>query len=329
MLHRYEESQKESWDAFVLNDSINGNFLQSRAFLSYHPEGRFQDASLLYFDPKGVLRAVIPAAEVHGDNGKGFVSHPGSTYGGIVLDKKTCSAKRLQPLIEELVLLLENEGFDYVDLRFPPDFMWRSAEAPLVEYMLGLNGFKESIELTTYVDYSAYGDPIVSNFSQGKRTNVNNGIKEGFTCRSIGGIEEAKGFYALLCDNLKKHDAKPAHTFEELWGLYSENLAGETELLGVYDGGKLIAAGWVFFFKNMETAHTQYLCADNSYSRLSPMTFLYYSVIQYCKERGFEKLSWGVSTEKRGSILNWGLTESKEHFGSLHGAHRSFSRDLQ
>ncbi len=329
MLRRYEESQKDPWDAFVLDESVDGNFLQSRAFLSYHPEGRFQDASLLYFDPKGVLRAVIPAAEIHNDSGKGFVSHPGSTYGGIVLDKKTCSAKRLQPLIEELVEFLESEGFDYVDLRFPPDFMWRSAEAPLVEYMLGLNGFKESIELTTYVDYSSYRDPIVSNFSQGKRTNINNGIKEGFACRPLSSIEEAKEFYTMLCDNLKKHDAKPAHTFDELWNLYSENLAGNTELLGVYDGNKLIAAGWIFLFRNMGTAHTQYLCADNSYSRLSPMSFLYYSIIQYCKEKGFEKLSWGISTEEHGAVLNWGLTESKEHFGSLHGVHRSFSRDLQ
>lgn len=329
MLSWYEESQRETWDDFVLNDSIDGNFLQSRAFLSYHPEARFQDASLLYHDSKGVLRAVIPAAIVCSDAAKGFVSHPGSTYGGVVLDKKTCSAKRLQALIEELVEFLCSEGFTYADLRFPPDFMWLSNEAPLMEYMLGLNGFEESIELTTYVDYSSYKDPVVSNFSQGKRTNVNNGLKEGLVCHSITEWQEAQLFYELLCENLAKYDTKPVHTFDELWQLYSENLKGKTELLGVYDDDKLLAAGWVFLFENMGVAHTQYLCADNTYSRLSPMTFLYYSVIKHCKDNGFKKLSWGISTEEHGKVLNWGLTESKEHFGSLHGVHRRFIKAIK
>ena len=35
MIIEYDETYKDTWDSFVLNDSINGNFLQTRNFLNY------------------------------------------------------------------------------------------------------------------------------------------------------------------------------------------------------------------------------------------------------------------------------------------------------
>lgn len=325
----FDETQTEEWDEFVVSSSVNGNFLQSRRFLSYHPEGRFEDSSLMYRDDRGNLRAVVPAATIRDVGGKRFVSHPGSTYGGIVFDRKSSSAKRLQVILSDLLSYLEAEGYDSVDLRFPPDFMWRRDDSALAEYMLHLNGFQERIELTTYIDFSSYKEPTTSNFAQGKRTNVNNGIKQGLRCRILNTKDEAEQFYDLLLQNLAKYQAKPVHSFEELWRLHSSVLKEDTVLLGIYDGEALLAAGWLFLFNNMRIAHTQYLCANNAYASLSPMTFLYYSSIEYCKSIGCRYLSWGISTEDSGAVLNWGLTESKEHFGSLHSVHRSYRRRIR
>ena len=44
---KYEDKYQEAWDQFVLKNSVNGTFLQTRNFLNYHPEGRFVDASVL------------------------------------------------------------------------------------------------------------------------------------------------------------------------------------------------------------------------------------------------------------------------------------------
>ena len=49
MIVSYEKKYEVKWDDFVLNNSINGNFLQTRRFLNYHTEGTFEDASLLFF----------------------------------------------------------------------------------------------------------------------------------------------------------------------------------------------------------------------------------------------------------------------------------------
>lgn len=51
-IHRYSDEFAERWDAFVLDSSVNGNFLQTRQFLSYHPDDRFKDYSLMYFDAR-------------------------------------------------------------------------------------------------------------------------------------------------------------------------------------------------------------------------------------------------------------------------------------
>lgn len=328
-IKRFSIEMQQKWDEFVLSQSVNGNFLQTRRFLSYHPEDRFVDASLVYCDPKGNLRAAIPAAALSTSQGKEFISHPGSTYGGLVLDEKSCSAKRLQGIIDDLLEYLQAEGYRKLLLKMPPDFMWRKKEAPLVEYMFLHNGFSEYTELTTYIDFAGYKEKTLANFSQGKRTNVNNGIKKGLVFRPFDSKEEIECFYGLLCDNLKKYDASPVHSLEELQRLHVAVLDGENEFIGVFDGDDMIAAGWLFLFKNCNVAHTQYLCADAKFAKLSPMTFLYYSVIEYCRDKDYQYLSWGISTEDSGKILNWGLTESKEHFGSLHGEHRAFSKDFR
>ena len=327
MIRPYSDECAKEWDSFVLDKSANGNFLQSRRFLNYHPKERFKDASMLYYDSKDNLRAVVPAASIVDAGKRKLVSHPGSTYGGIVCDGKSLCAKRFQLIIEEVEEHVCSQGFDVIDLRVPPSFLW-SGESALAEYMLRYNGYDCFAELTTYIDFEAYGDNTLKCFSQGKRTNVNNCKKHGLKLSLLDNFDGVKALHSLLAANLIKHGAKPVHSAEEIWDLYANRLKNETELVGIWDGSELLAAGWVFLFKNRSAAHTQYLCANDEYSRLSPMTFLYYSVIERYKEMGYRFISWGISTENSGRILNWGLTGSKESYGSLHDVHRRFVKSF-
>ena len=58
---RFQEEDAAVWDDFLLQ-TVNGTFLQSRRFLSYHPAGRFVDCSLMIYDKKHHLVAVWPGA---------------------------------------------------------------------------------------------------------------------------------------------------------------------------------------------------------------------------------------------------------------------------
>lgn len=38
----YSPELEKRWDRFVMNDSVNGTFLQTRKFLNYHPESLYR-----------------------------------------------------------------------------------------------------------------------------------------------------------------------------------------------------------------------------------------------------------------------------------------------
>ena len=54
----YTPADEAEWDRFVMHESGNGTFLQTRNFLNYHPAGRFTDASLMVYNEHGGLGAV-------------------------------------------------------------------------------------------------------------------------------------------------------------------------------------------------------------------------------------------------------------------------------
>lgn len=114
------------------------------------------------------------------------------------------------------------------------------------------------------------------------------------------------------------------HTIEELIAFKRNRLPDECEFYGAYLEEMMVAGGMMFFFKNAMTAHTQYLAAKQDYNKLSPMTYMYYSIIKEMRELGFEKLSWGIATEDMGRKLNMGLITSKENFGRTYCNNKTF-----
>ena len=310
------ENQKK-WDDFVLNQSINGTFLQTRNFLNYHPETRFLDASILIYDHKKNLIGVCPGCEVLLDGKKTFYSHKGSTFGGIIIDEKHYEAKYVLAMIEELREYLIKCEYKHILLKMTSD-IFSKRESDLFQYAFQKAGFKEYKELSTYIDFANYKEDILSNFAQRKRRNVHNCIKAGLQVKVITSKEDMQMFYQILCENLMKYDVKPVHTLEELMDFKDNRLQEECEFFGVFKENKMIAGSMMFYFKNTNCAHTQYLAADAEYNKLSPMTYLYYSMIEEMKKRGYKKLSWGIATEELGQVINMGLITSKEDYGSVY-----------
>lgn len=313
-IYKFKDDDETVWDTFVMEQSLNGTFLQTRRFLNYHPKRRFQDCSLMVYNEKDMLCAVVPAHEIIEDGKKVFYSHNGSTFGGIVLTGKVNRAKYLIPLVADLKLYWRENDYYKVLLK-QTSSLFCNADTHLLEYAMHYNGFMEYKELSTYVDLSKYDD-ILACFSQGKRTNVHNCIKQGLVVRELQSESEIAEFYGILCDNLQKYNTKPVHSLPELLELWRVRLKNECGFFGCFMNDKMIAGSMMFYFNCVRVAHTQYLAALNQYNKLSPMTFVYYSMIQIMRDRGFRRLSWGIVTEDRGKILNMGLVTSKEDFGS-------------
>lgn len=310
----FNREREAEWDEFIETKSVNGTFLQSRNFLNYHSEQRFRDCSLLIYDLKGNLCAVCPACLLEDGEEKIFYSHKGSTFGGIVIARKYYRAQYVLPMLEELLQYWRQKKYNKVYLRLTSDIF---SEKPndLLQYALYYYGFQEYKELSTYIDFSTYNDDIMSNFTQMKRRIVRNCLQERLTFRTLETQDEIEVFYDILCGNLAKYNVNPVHTVREIIEL-KRRLQDQCELYACFYKEEMVAGVMLFYFNRVKAVHTQYLAAKPSYRKLSPMTFVYYSVIKEMKERGYKKISWGISTEHFGKVINRGLIKNKEDFGS-------------
>lgn len=321
----YHDEDYNKWNEFVKNNSVNGTFLQTKQFLDYHPRERFQDASLLFLN-KGNIVAVCPACCITEDGKKVFSSHKGSTYGGLVISPKFYKTEKLLELISDLEQYLYDKQYKKIELKITPDILSMES-SELYQFCLQYRGYSQKVFLNTYVDLNYYKDDILSNFEQGKRTNVHNCLKEKLYLEQIDSKKQIEEFYGLLCHTLGKYGQKPVHTVNELMRLKDERLKDEVKVYGIFKENEMLAGAMIFYFEKAMCAHTQYLAAKAGYEKLSPMTFTYYSVIEMVKKMGYRYVSWGISTEHDGTI-NYGLTRSKEAYGSFHSLNRIFEKEL-
>ncbi len=322
-IETYDKITDSEWDDFVENKSANGTFLQTRRFIDYHSPEKFKECSLVFFNHKNNIIALCPANEIEEDEKKIFFSYQGATFGGLIIASKYYKAKYLLRIVKELIVYLRVLGYTEMYLKNTPEIFSKQGSA-LLEYICYYNGFTEYKELNPFIDYSKYKSDVLSNLSQGKRSHVHKCEREGVVVRQIDTDFEISRYYEILCENLSKYNLLPVHTLSELLDFKNYRLKNECEFFGLFLNNEMIAGGMLFYFEKTKTAHTQYLSAKSDFLQLSPMTYLYYWLIKEMKERGYKKLSWGICTENHGTVINEGLINSKEDFGSTYTTYNTY-----
>ena len=323
----YEKQFEEEWDQFVRTGSVNGTFLQTKHFLNYHPNGRFIDASYIVRDDKGEVIAVCPACLCTNDGKKTLFSHTGSTYGGIIVHRTWYKTHKVIDLLESLENRWRDDGIERVILKQTPNLLAEESQ-DLMEYCYYYLGYSAYKELNLYVDFAGYNEDILNELTRRKRRNVYACERAGCAYKRVVSRNEVALFHELLSLTLEKYNKKPVHTPDELYDFITGRLKDECEIFGIYKEGKMIAGAMMFYFLNTKVAHTQYLCANPTYNKMSPMTYTYYAMLCEMRKRGFHKVSWGIVTEDMGTYLNDGLVDSKEEFGSQHGVNITYQKEL-
>lgn len=322
----YEKGMKEKWDDFVLNQSCNGTFLQTMHFLDYHPEGRFEDVSFLVADEKGSTVAVVPACKVEEEGKSVFFSHKGSTFGGIVLSEKYHKTSSVLALMEDIEDYLVEQDYDKVVFKETPS-LFSKVSVDLLEYCFFQRGFSHYVELSTYVDLQQCKEDILLHFHLNKRSRLRNSCSQNLSFRKVTSNEEIADFYEILQENLKKYQAVPIHTLEEILDFANVRLKDNTALYGVYKGEKMLAGSFVFFLSDT-VAHTQNLVSLPEFAKENALMFLSYRLLVELRQEGFHKVSWGISTENCGKEVNLGLIRAKESYGSVYSNNRTYYKKL-
>ena len=304
----YAASDAEEWDDFVENRSGNGTLFQTRRFLSYHPEGRFEDRSVLV-RAGGELVCVVPTAL---RNGKPF-SHPGTSCGGPVVRRGWWDAARLFPLADAL------RG------HYGPGWGMRIGEPCFSEEETsGLlwamaRGKDARPELAVVADLEK--DFPIYEKSRHARNNLERAAAAGTRFSFAETEAEHLEFHAALALNLEAHGAVPTHSAEELLKL--RGLLGDRQRLALLkDGdGRILCGVWAVK-ATKSVWHTQYVAripdaphpADSN-PRRGDVTALHVELMRFARKDGARFLSRGVCTENGGELLNETLYAFKERQG--------------
>ena len=322
----FVSGKEQEWDDFVLNKSMNGTFLQTRKFINYHPDGRFQDRSLCI--RKGTeLVATVLGCEIQDDGKRTFFAHKGTTFGGITLSNRIYSASAVNEVMEALHAFLQEEGFEKVYLKMVPD-VYQKENTDLVDYFLYKNGYTCYNELNYYMHLDRYKADVLAQFSSSKRRDYRYSLKNELVFRALQTAEEIAAFYEVLKLNLAKLGLNAVHTLEDLYDLKFNRFDDKIQFYGVYLEDKMIAGSMIFIFDG-RIFHTQYLSSDEQYLKMFPRDFLIANLIQTAVDQQMELFSFGICTEDQGRYLNLGLSRFKEGFGTEFCINHSYEKLLK
>ncbi len=291
----YAACDSALWNAFIVK-SKNGTFLFNRAFMDYHAH-RFIDHSLLFFE-KNNLIAVLPLTQ----HQQTLISHGGLTYGGLVVSYKIGQKKVLE-CFEVLWDYLKQHHFEKLIYKKIP-FIYTSQPCDEDLYALwkmGANVMKKEASSAIFLQERL---PF-SELRRRRRRSENLGVL-------MAKSDDFVAFHGILSEVLKKHQAKPVHSPEEMM-LLKSRFPENIELFVALENQQMIAGTLLFIYPQL--IHTQYLAANDSARKNGALDFLLCSLIEHYQNQKIY-FDFGISTENNGQFLNEGLIHHKEGFGA-------------
>jgi hypothetical protein len=307
---KYSDDRLEEWNSFV-EKSKNATFLFNRGFMDYHTD-KFTDHSLLIYNKKDELTALFPANEVESE----IISHGGLTYGGILMsyDIKTSD---LISVTEEIINYYSKfskkeiiyKAIPYIYHKAPAD------EDMYALFRLGATLRRRDISQVIYADEKI-------KFSKGRKWMMSKARKAEL---NISRSYDFKRFMQIEIDTLKRYGVKPVHTAEEIQLLATRFPENIKLYIAQVDQNEMLAG--VLIFETSTLLHTQYIASTDDGKDVGATEFIIdYLLKNQMKDKKY--FDFGISTEKRGTYLNEGLTAFKESFGARGVAYDFYAIDL-
>lgn len=317
-LLRYTSQHQDWWNDFV-RASKNGTFLFERSYMDYHSD-RFVDHSLLFFDEKERLLALLPANEKPetGD----FYSHQGLTYGGFILSAKI-TMEQVMELFDKTIAYLRTLGFERWHYKQMPT-IYHQCPAEEDEYALWRNGAEiECCNISCTVPLSGtFQQPP---FERRRRRGVVRAENSGYHVVEDAPLEL---FWPIMVNNLQeRYDAKPVHSLYEMQLLQSR-FPESIRCFLCLDAEDQVQAGAVVFLTCPLTVHVQYAHATHQGKADGAIDLLYVHLMDLFRQQGFRYYDIGTSNEQGGHILNTQLIAQKEGFGGRGISYKTYLLNL-
>ncbi|GEO19524.1 hypothetical protein [Cyclobacterium qasimii] len=301
----YSSKVKEDWKRVLLK-ATNATLMHDRAFLAYHPTGKFQDCSVIVYKDN----APVAVFSAHRE-GKLVYSHKGLSFGGLI--HTPCSFNQKLECYNSLLRHFDSLEVNSLQIKETPSIYDVNHD-----------------ESTAYIMHLAQAEIIQMELSLAIKLPLrvtNKGRKANIKQANLAKLEiiESKDpdlfWEELLLPNLdNRYNKKPTHSKEEMVFLMKK-FPQNIRQFNVYKENQVLAGATVYFTPNC--LHTQYLASNKQGRDQHALDAL----IQYLCENFAGKrqfLDFGHSNENQGLNINRSLFKWKESFGASSIVHRHY-----
>ncbi len=303
----YREQQSELWDSFITT-SNNGTLFSKQNFFSYHPPDRFTHHHLI-FSVNDSIAGVFPCAEAERFEKKFLVSHPGSSYGGIITTTNSTLEEHYL-FFNALVDYARTNDFQGIELTRAPQ-LYYCIPNDYTDFLFSRVGaFYRKRELTAITNLPKSKRDIAKLLHPSARTSMRKSLRGGI---EIAITDDFAAFYEILKTNLlMRHNVSPTHSLQELL-LLKERFPTDVLLFGAYYHGVLIA-GCVVFVCNSRILLGFYISQDYDHQNLRPLNALFPFIYEWAIDHHYFAFDYGTFTLN--GTPNLGLGRFKETLGA-------------
>jgi len=295
----YTSDRFHQWNDFV-KTSKNGLFLFDRNYMEYHAD-RFLDHSLMIYDDKGKILAILPA------NLKNNIlySHQGLTFGGLIYGKKM-RTPTITDVIDALKKYCKDQGFKSLIYKAIPLFYHKqpAQEDLYALHQSGAKAIRTDVSSTINMNNDTYA------LSSGRKSGLAKAKNHGFKIEETDAYEN---YFEILNQRLdEKYDSTATHNAIEmllLAGRFPENI----KLFGCTLDKELVSG--VIMYEYGHVAHTQYIASSEKGREIGAQDHLLNHLINNIY-KDYQYFDFGISTEDQGRVLNTTLIDQKEGFGA-------------
>lgn len=303
---------RRQWQEFIAT-ATNATFLHNRDYMDYHSH-RFEDFSLMAFDSRSRLIAVLPANR----KGDELWSHQGLTYGGWLMAPRHLVPAAALELWQATVDMLRKNGI--ITLHYKP-VPWFYCSYPTEDDIYALWRLGATMEAVQQAAVFPIGQPWLLN--EAARQNLRKAQAKGVT---VNQESDFAPFWDILNQRLEeRYNTVPVHTLEEMQllqnrfperiKLYTARLADTSELL----------AG-ILVYVTDTVVHSQYISSTPQGRAMKTLPTILERILREHDRCKF--FDFGTSCENGGLILNPGLSEQKYGLGGRTAVYLTMRLDI-
>ena len=276
-------------------------------------------------NPSNPIVGILPLVHLkHFIFGNNLISIPYFDMGGILAD----DAETEKALISEAINFGHKLKADNIELRHTESLPWLAVssknnstnyELTAISHELSNSNQQSVISYATkshkvrmLLDLPDSSEKLMKSFKSKLRSQIRKPIKEGLKPR-IGGFELLDDFYDVFLTNMRDLGS-PVHSKHFMQNVI-EAFPGKAKIVIIYKENKSIACSLMVGFKH--TLENPWASALRKYSRHNPNMLLYWTMIEYACENGYNQFDFGRSTPGEGTYnfkKQWGAKPEPLHW---------------